>query len=115
MRLLFPNQADLVDPAAVYADLPTADGRPSVRLNMIVSVDGGTSWNGVSGALGGPADKALFGVLRSLADVVLVASATMRAEEYGPAVLPDAVQDARRARGQTPVPAIAVVSRACRF
>ena len=24
MRLLFPNHADLVDPAAVYADLPTA-------------------------------------------------------------------------------------------
>jgi hypothetical protein len=29
---------------------------------MIVSVDGGTSWGGVSGALGGPADKALFPV-----------------------------------------------------
>src|SRR4051794_33304147 len=115
MRLLFPNQADLVDPAAVYADLPTADGRPSVRLNMIVSVDGGTSWNGVSGALGGPADKALFAVLRSLTDVVLVASGTLRAEHYGPATLPDAVQATRAARGQRPVPRIAVVTRTCRF
>ncbi len=69
MRMLFPHPADSVDPAVVYADMPNADGRPSVRLNMIVSVDGGTSWNGVSGALGGPADKALFATLRSLADV----------------------------------------------
>ena len=111
MRMLFPERVDAVDPAAVYADLPHNDARPAVRLNMIVSVDGGTSWNGVSGALGGPADKALFGVLRSLADVVLVASATMQGEHYGPAVLPAPVQDARRERGQTPVPPIAVVTR----
>ena len=115
MRMLFPDCADAVDPAEVYADLPGADGRPSVRLNMIVSVDGGTSWNGVSGALGGPADKALFQVLRSLTDVVLVASGTMKAEHYGPAVLPQTTQDARRKRGQTAVPPIAVVSRSCRF
>src|SRR5205814_3328861 len=115
MRMLFPDWAEAVDPAQVYADLPRENGRPSVRLNMIVSVDGGTSWNGVSGALGGPADKALFQVLRSLTDVVLVASGTMKAEHYGPAMLPQATQDARRQRGQTAVPPIAVVSRTCRF
>jgi riboflavin biosynthesis pyrimidine reductase len=115
MRMLFPERVEAVDPARVYADLPHNDRRPAVRLNMIVSVDGGTSWNGVSGALGGPADKALFGVLRSLADVVLVASATMQGEHYGPAVLPAHAQDARRERRQTPVPPIAVVSRTCQF
>ena len=115
MRMLFPDGVEAVDPEEVYADLPHVDGRPSVRLNMIVSVDGGTSWNGVSGALGGPADNALFRVLRSLTDVVLVASGTMKAEHYGPAVLPQAAQDARRQRGQTAVPPIAVVSRSCRF
>src|SRR6476646_8273723 len=115
MRVLFPDAVDDVDPTSVYADLPSHEHRPAVRLNMIVSVDGGTAWNGVSGALGGSADKALFGVLRSLADVVLVASATMRAEHYGPADLPTQVQDARRARGQSAVPRIAVVSRTCRF
>src|SRR5262245_66286962 len=108
--MLFPDPADPVDPAVVYADHPTAAGRPAVRLNMIVSVDGGTSWNGVSGALGGPADKALFAVLRSLADVVLVASGTMRAEKYGPVVMSASTQDARRRRGQRPVPPVAVVS-----
>ena len=115
MRMIFPDARDPVDAAEVYADIPRARGRPSVRLNMIVSVDGGTSWGGVSGGLGGPADKALFGVLRSLTDMVLVASGTMRAEHYGPAVLPEAVQAARRARGQTEVPAIAVVSASCDF
>jgi riboflavin biosynthesis pyrimidine reductase len=115
MRLLFPGWVDEVDPPTVYADLPYHDTRPAVRLNMIVSVDGGTSWNGVSGALGGAADSALFNVLRSLTDVVLVASATMRAEHYGPAMLAPTIQDARQQRGQTPVPRIAVVSRTCLF
>jgi riboflavin biosynthesis pyrimidine reductase len=115
MRSLFPIPADAVDPADVYADMPRVGGRPSVRLNMIVSVDGGTSWNGVSGALGGPADKELFSVLRSLTDVVLVASGTMRAEQYGPAVLPPRLREARVARGQDPAPPIAVVSSSCRF
>jgi riboflavin biosynthesis pyrimidine reductase len=115
MRLLFPTPADDVDPAVVYADLPTAEGRPSVRLNMIVSVDGGTSWNGVSGGLGGPADKAVFSILRSLTDVVLVASGTMRAEHYGPVVVSASTQQARRERGQDAIPPIAVVSRTCHF
>src|SRR5690349_22534901 len=113
MRMLHPRAVPSVSPVDAYADGPTASGRPAVRLNMIVSVDGGTSWGGVSGALGGPADKTLFAALRSLADVVLVAAGTMRAEGYGPAVLTAPVMDARRARGQTPVPPIAVVSRRC--
>src|SRR5215471_14799902 len=115
MRMLLPDPVADVDAAAVYADVPVADDRPAVRLNMIVSVDGGTSWNGVSGALGGPADAALFRVMRSFADVILVASGTMRAEQYGPARLPDDVQEQRRARGQRPVPPIAVVSQRCEF
>ena len=98
--MLYPTSADSIDPAVAYADWPTVAGRPSVRLNMIVSVDGGTSWNGVSGALGGPADKALFGVLRSLADMILVASGTMRAEHYGPV---------------SGAASIAVVSKTCAF
>jgi len=115
MRMLFPELVEDVDPETVYADIPHHDLRPAVRLNMIVSVDGGTSWNGLSGALGGPADKAIFTVVRCNADVILVASATMRNEEYGPAVLPAKIQDERLERGQTRVPPIAVVSRTCEF
>jgi riboflavin biosynthesis pyrimidine reductase len=91
MRQLLPTPLDPVDPAAVYGDLPDARGRPGVRLNMIASVDGATTLGGVSGGLGGRADQALFAVLRSLADVVLVAAGTVRAEGYGPSSTPVAV------------------------
>jgi riboflavin biosynthesis pyrimidine reductase len=91
MRQLLPTPVDPVDPLAVYGDLPAAPGRPAVRLNMIASVDGATTLAGVSGGLGGRADQALFAVLRSLADVVLVAAGTVRAEGYGPSSTPVAV------------------------
>jgi riboflavin biosynthesis pyrimidine reductase len=96
VRQLLPDLVDPIDPVVVYSDLPEARGRPAVRLNMITSVDGATTVAGVSGGLGGPADKRVFSVLRSLADAVLVAAGTARAEAYGP----------------SPV-LIAVVSRSC--
>jgi riboflavin biosynthesis pyrimidine reductase len=82
-----------------------------VRVNMIASVDGGTSADGTSGALGGPADRVIFGLVRSFADVVVVGAGTMRAEQYGPAQLSEETRQARLARGQTPVPPIAVITR----
>lgn len=91
MRQLLPNLVDPVEPVAVYGDLPAAVGRPAVRLNMIASVDGATTVGGVSGGLGGRADQALFLVLRSLADGVLVAAGTVRAEGYRPSATPIAV------------------------
>src|SRR5207253_1811303 len=75
-----PELVDPVDPMVVYGDLPVARGRPAVRLNMIASVDGATTVAGLSGGLGGPADKRVFSVLRSLADAVLVAARTVLAE-----------------------------------
>jgi riboflavin biosynthesis pyrimidine reductase len=92
LRQLFPEPRDAVDPLDVYRDLPVVDGRPAVRLNMIGSVDGSTTAaDGLSGGLGGPADRLVFAALRSLADVVLVAAGTVRAETYGPGRLPIAV------------------------
>ena len=113
MRQLFPIAVDPVDPDDVYADGPRADGRPGVRLNMISSVDGATSVGGVSGALGGAADHEVFFAMRGVADAVLVAAGTMRAEGYGPAQLSEETKKTRRDRGQPPVPFIAVVSRRC--
>jgi riboflavin biosynthesis pyrimidine reductase len=113
MRQLFPVAADPVEPIDIYGDVPRAEERPGVRLNMIASIDGATSVDGLSGKLGGAADHRVFVALRSLADVILVAAGTVRAEGYGPAELPVETQDVRRRRGQTPVPAIAVVSHSC--
>ena len=91
MRQLFPEPADSVEPLDVYRDLPVVEGRPAVRRNMIASVDGATAVDGRSGGLGGPADRRVFVALRSLADVVLVAAGTVRAEGYGPGTRPIAV------------------------
>ena len=96
MRQLLPEPVDPVEPLAVYGDLPEAHGRPALRLNMIASIDGATAVEGRSGGLGGSADKRVFSILRSLADTVLVAAGTLRAESYGPANV-----------------RIAVVSRSC--
>jgi riboflavin biosynthesis pyrimidine reductase len=98
MRQLLPFPRDPVDPAELYGDLPPAGERPVVRLNMIASIDGATAVAGLSGGLGGPADHALFAVMRSQADVVLVAAGTVRAERYGPSAVP-----------------VAVISRSCRL
>ena len=91
MRQLLPSFLDPVDPLAVYGDPPAGDGRPGLRYNMIASVDGATAVDGVAGGLANQADKDLFHLLRSLADVVLVAAGTVRAEGYGPSRVPIAV------------------------
>ncbi|HTT92936.1 MAG TPA: pyrimidine reductase family protein [Acidimicrobiales bacterium] len=112
MRSLFPEPGEDVDLVEAYSrDLPVPKGRPMVRVNMISTLDGATSYGGRSGPLGGPEDKLLFSVLRSLADVVLVGAGTARTEHYGPVRLPAEVQRRRQAKGQRPVPPIAIVTR----
>lgn len=76
-------------------DLDTPDARaqlaeryrpPSpewLRLNLIASVSGSAvGSDGTSETLTNPADRKLLGVIRSLADVVLVGAASVRAEGY---------------------------------
>jgi riboflavin biosynthesis pyrimidine reductase len=111
LRQLFPDPGE-VDPVDAYGRLGRVGDRPGVRLNMIASVDGAASIAGMSGSLGGPADKAMFAALRSLADVILVGAATMRAEGYGPVRLGEDARNRRRQWGLGPVPPIAVVTRA---
>jgi riboflavin biosynthesis pyrimidine reductase len=117
VRALLPVPADVVDPAEAYAADPpgpprgprTPDG-VFVRCNMISTFDGAISLQGRSGSLGGPADRRVFQVLRSLADVVLVGAGTARAEQYGPARLDGALRARRTREGRTAVPPIAVVT-----
>jgi riboflavin biosynthesis pyrimidine reductase len=96
--------------AALYGNgLRRADAaRPWLRANMIASTDGASAVAGRSGGLGGPADRMVFTVLRSLADVILVGGGTARAEHYRP-VTPSLVWEGLR-EGRAAVPPIAVVT-----
>lgn len=109
-RTLFPVGGD-ADLTSVYAPAPPGPRGRRVRLNMLATVDGATSLDGTSGQLGGPPDRIVFSLLRSFADVVLVGAGTARVEHYGPARLDEDVRQARVGRGQTEVPAVAVVTR----
>jgi riboflavin biosynthesis pyrimidine reductase len=97
-----------VDLHAYYAEGWIAEG--GVRVNFVSSADGAGAAAGLSRGLQTPGDNAVFGVLRDLADVILVGAATAAAERYRPAN-PSARRRAIRAEyGLAEVPAIAVMS-----
>ena len=91
-------------------EYPDARQRVWVRANFITSLDGGASVDGSTGALGGPGDRALFNLLRTLADVIVVGAGTVRAESYGGARLSAGERQHRQARRQSEVPPIAIVT-----
>lgn len=64
-------------------DPPPAD-RPWVIVSMVASVDGATALDGRSGPLGNDTDRAVLGLARAAADVIVVGAATVRAEQYRP-------------------------------
>jgi len=105
--------AGRADPDAIaglypYPAAGPGASRPWVRANMVTSADGAASLDGRSGGLSGSADRLVFSVLRSLADVILVGAGTARIEHYQ-AVRPDETWPALRA-GRPPTPPIAVLS-----
>ena len=112
VRQLLPTPLDDVDPLDLYpADpRPAPAGRPWLMVNMISSIDGATAVDGLSGGLGGPADKSVFAAIRAGCDVVLVASATAAAERYRmPSMSEEAVRR-RIAAGRPPAPGLAIVT-----
>ena len=85
--------------------------RPWVMTNMVSSLDGTASVDGVSKGLGGPGDRAVFAALRAQADVVVVGAGTVRAERYRMPLSPRARwAEQRVARIQSAAPALAVIS-----
>jgi len=101
-----PLPAAVVEVARLY-DSPPEAGR-WLRANMVASTDGAASVGGRSGALSGPADRMIFTILRSLADLVLVGAGTAIAERYRPAQT--AGLWTRLRPPGAPPPAIAVVT-----
>ena len=108
MRIILPSpggELDLLGLAEAYA-YPREHW---LRVNFVASADGAAYVDGRSGGLSSPADKQVFGILRVLADVVLVGAGTARAEEYkAPRVRP-ALASLRA--GRAPAAPIALVTR----
>lgn len=110
-QLLPPPRADDVDLDEVYW-LPDPVHQ-HVRGVMVASADGAAQAQGRAGGLSGPADTALFAVLRGQADVILAGATTVRVEGYAGEQPSADRRDWRRARGLTDAPPIAVVTRTC--
>ncbi len=117
MRRLLPAAVDgetldtLEGLAEAYAYPPASPGREAVvRANMVGSLDGAARHEGASGPLSSAGDMRIFGVLRALADAVVVGAETVRSEGYRPARAREAFRERRAAAGQAPAAAIAVVS-----
>jgi riboflavin biosynthesis pyrimidine reductase len=104
-----PSELTHDDLVEVYA---YPHDRRWVRANFVTTLDGaaqGTDHK--SGTLSSDGDRAVFALLRSLCDVVLVGANTTRVEGYQP-VRTSEVDTAIRSRlGLAPVPSIAVVTR----
>ena len=105
MRQIFASR-DLrdADLAGLYAYPPG----PWLRANMVSSVDGAAHLGGVTSGLSSEADRHLFALLRTLADVIVVGAATVRTERYAPVRRHELWPDLRA--GRTPTPPIAVIT-----
>ncbi|MFI7504524.1 pyrimidine reductase family protein [Streptomyces sp. NPDC049687] len=124
MRRLFPvtdqtsamtsgdREWSLDELAGAYAYPEPAPGepRPWLRANMVSTLDGAAQHEGRSQPISTATDMRIFGTLRGLADVVVVGAETVRQEGYRPARARAEFAPRREAAGQTPVPAIAVIT-----
>ena len=104
-----PATAGVDDLIAALGEIYAYKEGPCVRANMIASVDGAIMVDGRSGGLSGPADRLVFRVLRSLADVIVVGAGTARADRYRQ-VQPGELWQQLRA-GRRSAPPIAVLTR----
>jgi riboflavin biosynthesis pyrimidine reductase len=111
-RLLpWPPADDLTEDDLLTAYSVPA-GHDHVRVNFVTSLDGASTIDGRSAGLGSPGDQRIFGLLRALADVVLVGAGTVRTEGYAGALVDDHQRDIRASLGLAPVPRKAIVSYA---
>jgi riboflavin biosynthesis pyrimidine reductase len=107
---VLPDVAGPLDDTALADHYTAGAGETWLRANFVASIDGAATVEGKSGGLGGDADRRVFDLLRTLSDVVLVASGTVKTEGYGAMVLDAASVEARVAHGLQPQPVFAIVS-----
>jgi riboflavin biosynthesis pyrimidine reductase len=107
---LVPDLAGPLNDIAIGSHYSANVGSPWLRVNFVSSIDGAATIDGKSGGLGGDADHRVFDILRTLCDVIVVASGTVKAEGYGAMILDAASVDARVSVGLKPQPTFAIVS-----
>jgi riboflavin biosynthesis pyrimidine reductase len=108
-KVAYPTALSL---AELYAYPPQAAERCWVRANMVSSVDGSSSIDGTSTALGNDGDALVFSALRGICDVVLVSSSTVSAEGYEPVRADPEFASWRRHHDMEPYPRLAIISAA---
>lgn len=117
-RQIFPEQ-DLVEAQDALESLNVPPGapveRPYVMVNFIATVDGRSTFDGRSGALGDEGDSALFHGLRERADAVLVGTRTLEVERYGRMLGREERRQRRRSGGRADEPLACLVTRSGRL
>jgi 2,5-diamino-6-(ribosylamino)-4(3H)-pyrimidinone 5'-phosphate reductase len=99
----------VIHPRPLLGD-PSSPERPFLAINMVSTVDGRAALNGSAVGIGSSTDHRLLFELRAEADVVLHGAGTVRADPLSARVPPDLVAQ-RIARGQSPQPIGAIVTR----
>ena len=114
MEQLFPEHR-AVEAAELYANLGLAalppEDRPYVVANMIVSADGRATLGGRTKELSSDADRELFLTLRTQVEAVMVGTATIGIEGYGPMVQSEERRQRRAELGLEPTPLAVTASR----
>ena len=106
--MIFPSAGDELDLPAL-AEAYAYPRERWLRANLVASADGAAHLDGRSGGLSSAGDMRVFGLLRVLADVVLVGAGTARTEEYKPARRRPSLASLREGRPETAT--IALVTR----
>ena len=106
--MIFPSAGGELDLPAL-AEAYAYPRERWLRANFVSSADGAAYVDGRSGGLSSEGDKRIFGMLRVLADVVLVGAGTARVEEYKPARRRPSLASLRAGRPETAT--IALVTR----
>jgi riboflavin biosynthesis pyrimidine reductase len=107
------RSAPIPDPLTPYLEVDRSQPRHEcwVTGHMVAGLDGTAAIHGRVGALSTEPDQDLFRRMRQIADVVMVGAQTVRSEGYAPMRLSESARSQRRARGQSEMPPVAVVSR----
>jgi riboflavin biosynthesis pyrimidine reductase len=104
-----------VTPEDAYTKLELAelagDERPYTVCNFVASADGKATSNGRTAGLTGEVDHAIFHLLRTQVDALLVGTGTLAIERYGPPIRNAELARIRTGEGRPAQPLAVVVSR----